>query len=112
MTGLQKHLSDEAKKARGWLNEDGTLNKLPKNFKTVEQGASTTIWAAVAPELENQGGLYLDDCRVASIVTKEEVMAGFASGNFVNGVLAYALDEQAAERLWDITEQSLKALSA
>ena len=112
MTNLQKHLSDDAKKARGWLNEDGSINKLPKGFKTIEQGASTTVWAAVAPELENRGGLYLDDCRVASVVTHEEVMAGITSGNYINGVLAYALDESAAERLWEITEQALKAVQA
>jgi hypothetical protein len=28
------------------------------------QGASTTVWAAVAPELEKNGGLYLENCRI------------------------------------------------
>jgi hypothetical protein len=31
-------------------------------LKTLEQGASTTVWAAVAPELEGVGGKYLEDC--------------------------------------------------
>jgi hypothetical protein len=33
--------------------------------KSVPQGAATTVWAAVASELEGKGGLYLDDCQIA-----------------------------------------------
>ena len=42
----------------------GNPKKLPFE-KTVEQGASTSVWAAVASELENNGGLYLDDNRIS-----------------------------------------------
>ncbi len=34
-------------------------------YKTVPQGAATSVWAAVAPELEGQGGAYLADCRIS-----------------------------------------------
>jgi NAD(P)-dependent dehydrogenase (short-subunit alcohol dehydrogenase family) len=57
MTGLQKHMSLEDKKKRGWVDEAG--NPIPQEgFKTIEQGASTSVWAAVAPELDGVGGKY------------------------------------------------------
>jgi NAD(P)-dependent dehydrogenase (short-subunit alcohol dehydrogenase family) len=34
-------------------------------YKTVAQGAATSVWAAVAPELEGHGGAYLADCRIS-----------------------------------------------
>ena len=33
-------------------------------YKTVEQGAATSVWAATAPELDAQGGTYLADAEV------------------------------------------------
>ncbi len=64
-------------------------------FKTVPQGAATSVWAATAPELEGRGGLYLEDCHIA-----EAAVAGR-----LGGVHAWALDPVAAERLWQISEQ-------
>ena len=112
VTNLQKHMSEDAKKARGMVKEDGTPISLPKGFKTIEQGAATTIYATVAPELENRGGLFLGDCKIAPVMSKEEIVAAVANGDIISGVLAYALDENAAERLWEITEQTLKSVEA
>lgn len=64
-------------------------------FKSIPQGAATSIWAATAPELEGRGGLYLEDCHVA------EAAATDSSG----GVQPWALDPDAAERLWQLSEQ-------
>jgi NAD(P)-dependent dehydrogenase (short-subunit alcohol dehydrogenase family) len=36
------------------------------DFRSPEQGAATTVWAATAPELEGVGGRYLEDCAIAS----------------------------------------------
>lgn len=58
MTGLQKHFTLEEKMRRGWVDEEGNVIANPR-FKSVQAGASTSIWAAVAPELENVGGKYL-----------------------------------------------------
>jgi NAD(P)-dependent dehydrogenase (short-subunit alcohol dehydrogenase family) len=57
MTGLQKHMSLEEKTKLGWVDENGNVKK-QEGFKTVEQGASTSVWAAVAPELDGVGGKY------------------------------------------------------
>jgi NAD(P)-dependent dehydrogenase (short-subunit alcohol dehydrogenase family) len=64
-------------------------------FKTVPAGAATTVYAATAPELEGQGGVYLEDCGVAAV---DETST-------VHGVRPYALDPDAARRLWELSER-------
>jgi NAD(P)-dependent dehydrogenase (short-subunit alcohol dehydrogenase family) len=94
MTGLQKHLSIEEQRARDWISEDGKVNPL---FKTQEEGASTMVWGATAPELEGKGGSYLEDCGVAEKCTT----------NKMKGVSDYALDMKAALRLWELSEKAV-----
>jgi len=64
-------------------------------FKSVEQGAATSVWAATAPELENEGGCYLENCNIA---------APFVEGAD-GGVMDHAVDPAQAERLWELSEQ-------
>ena len=54
----KKKQTSERTRRRELLFSDEAGNLLP-SFKTPEQGASTTVWACVAPELEGIGGLYL-----------------------------------------------------
>lgn len=51
-TGLQRHLRDHDLAPRGWSTADTTSDAA--GWKTPEQGAATSIWAAVAPELERR----------------------------------------------------------
>lgn len=97
MTPLQRHLTQEEMATLGWLDEDG---KAREGFKTPEQGASTSVWAAVAEELEGEGGLYLEDCSVALPWTPDKPH---------HGVMDYAQDPEAADRLWTISEQTVGA---
>jgi NAD(P)-dependent dehydrogenase (short-subunit alcohol dehydrogenase family) len=69
-------------------------------FKSVEQGAATSCFAATAPELAGRGGLYLEDCHVAAIDDAPDAP---------EGVKSYALDPAAAERLWDVSEHAVGA---
>lgn len=69
-------------------------------FKTVEQGAATSCFAATAPELAGKGGLYLEDCHVAAVDDSPEAP---------EGVKSYALDPASAERLWQVSEQAVGA---
>jgi hypothetical protein len=71
-----RELSAQAKQQRGALAE-----------KSVEQGAATSVWAATAPELDEFGGRYLADCQVS------------------NRHAGWALDQEAAARLWTVTEE-------
>ena len=90
-TGLQKFLPIEEQLAMGWIDEQGVVNPL---FKTTQQGAATTIWAAVAPELTGIGGLYLEDCREALPFDPTQPYSGF---------MPYIQDLANAERLWQIS---------
>jgi NAD(P)-dependent dehydrogenase (short-subunit alcohol dehydrogenase family) len=98
MTPLQRHLPREEMIAMGWMDEAG---KVAEGFKTTEQGASTSVWAAVGEELEGQGGLYLEDCAEALPWTKEAPL---------KGVMPYALDPEQAERLWALSEETTGAM--
>ena len=93
MTGLQENLSQEEMRAMGWLDENG---KLRDGFKTIEQGAATTVWAATAPELKGVGGLYLEDCAEAEPWVAEKPFAG---------VVPHARSAESAERLWTVSKQ-------
>jgi len=64
-------------------------------FKSVEQGAATSCFAATAPELAGRGGLYCEDCHVAAVDDAVDAP---------EGVKSYALDPEAAERLWALSE--------
>lgn len=93
MTGLQQHIPKEEMRAMGWIDENGTPHAA---FKNTEQGAATTIWAAVAPELEGIGGRYLEDCQEAG---------PWSADRAYGGVMPHALSAESAERLWTISEE-------
>lgn len=65
-------------------------------FKTVEAGAATSVYAATAPELEGKGGFYLEDCHIAEVNDDPKA---------AEGVMSYALDPEAAKRLWAVSEE-------
>jgi NAD(P)-dependent dehydrogenase (short-subunit alcohol dehydrogenase family) len=67
-------------------------------WKTPEQGAATSGWAATAPELAEQGGLYLDDCQIAHERTSEDDPGGYE---------AWARNAESARRLWSVSEETL-----
>jgi NAD(P)-dependent dehydrogenase (short-subunit alcohol dehydrogenase family) len=92
-TPLQRHLPHEEQVAMGWYDAEG---KPVAGFKTPAQGASTSVWAAVGDELEGVGGLYLENLAEA---------APYQPGNRF-GVAPHALDPQAAERLWALSEET------
>ena len=93
MTPLQRHLPREEMIAMGWMNEEGVITQ---GFKTPAQGASTSVWAAVGEELEGVGGLYLENLAEA-----EPYQPGARFG-----VAPHALDPEAAERLWALSEET------
>ena len=94
-TPLQRHVTEEERFRLGWA----PLDKPSPNLKTIEEGASTTVWAALAPELEGIGGLYLEDC--AQALPAE-------AGQTYGGVWPWALDEADARRLWEYTQQVIR----
>lgn len=104
-TPLQRHLPQEEMIALGWLDEYGEPSELAKaGFKSPEQGASTTIWAATASKLEGMPGVYCEDADIAAVTDRNSPMARYM------GVDAHACDDAAAERLWEISEKLLDAV--
>jgi NAD(P)-dependent dehydrogenase (short-subunit alcohol dehydrogenase family) len=93
MTGLQKHVSRQEMIRMGWIDEAGAVNP---RFKNTEQGAATSIWAAVAPELERVGGRFLENCGISQPMTSDQAPTGYAP---------YALDPERAERLWSVSKE-------
>jgi hypothetical protein len=63
-------------------------------YKQVPAGAATTCYAATSPDLAERGGVYLEDCGVADVLDE----------NAMHGVRSYALDADAAKRLWTLSE--------
>jgi len=96
MTELQRHLPREEMIAMGWIDAEGNINEL---FKTPEQGASTTIWAATSPQLHGLGGVYCEDCDVAQLTVEGDPMARFM------GVSGHAIDPDEAAKLWTLSSE-------
>lgn len=96
MTELQRHLPREEMIAAGWMTEDGVVNE---QFKSTEQGAATSVWAATSPLLDGMGGVYCEDCDIA-----EPTVPGSASAR-VRGVNPHAIDPDAAARLWTLSAE-------
>jgi NAD(P)-dependent dehydrogenase (short-subunit alcohol dehydrogenase family) len=98
LTPLQRHMTKEEMIELGWIDEAGNLKA--QGFKTPEQGASTSVWAAIGPELEGVGGLYLENCAQAQPATPEKPLLG---------VHPWALNRESAERLWALSRQTTGA---
>jgi NAD(P)-dependent dehydrogenase (short-subunit alcohol dehydrogenase family) len=101
-TNLARHMDQEqVKQLRAAAATTGattqTINGAPIRFKTIAQGAATSVLVATSPELEGIGGRYFEDCNEA-----EQLTAGNA-GTAASGVAPYALDPEAAERLWALS---------
>ncbi len=72
-----------------------TINGAPIRFKTIAQGAATSVLVATSPQLEGIGGRYFEDCNEAERLESDNVSTAHS------GVAPYALDPDAAERLWE-----------
>jgi NAD(P)-dependent dehydrogenase (short-subunit alcohol dehydrogenase family) len=66
------------------------------SWKTIPQGAATSVWAGVVAEADAVGGRYCEDCHVAEIVEGEGIRGG---------VRPYALDPERAKALWAKSEE-------
>ncbi|MFE2507703.1 SDR family NAD(P)-dependent oxidoreductase [Streptomyces naganishii] len=98
-TGLQRNFTARQRQSLDAAEAAGVFR-----YKTVEQGAATTMVAAVAPQFAHSGGHYLDDAREAYTVPNDADLA-----RHPHGVKEWALDPAAAERLWAVSADLLRA---
>jgi NAD(P)-dependent dehydrogenase (short-subunit alcohol dehydrogenase family) len=89
LTGLAKHV--DPKIMEGYRSDPATVAKL----KSPQQGAATTVWAAVSKEWEGQGGKYLENCMVAKPKPEHPT-----EKSLVPGYAPHAYDDEAAKKLW------------
>ena len=71
----------------------------PYSWKTIPQGAATSVWAGVVAAAEEVGGRYCEDCHVAKVVDDKNL------GDIREGVRSYALDAETARGLWALSEK-------
>jgi len=104
-TNLIRHIGPEAIRAAGVLDEDGRpMLDAERQLKTIEQGAATTVWCATSPQLDGRGGVYCENCDISPLVSAEDE-AAWRESSGMPGVLPYAVDPEAAARLWEVSEQ-------
>jgi NAD(P)-dependent dehydrogenase (short-subunit alcohol dehydrogenase family) len=80
--------------------ERAAQGKEPFQWKTVPQGAATSVWAAVVAPPDEIGGQYCENCHVGQIAPEHVTITGGSEG-----VRAYALDPDNAEALWKKSEE-------
>ena len=81
----------------GFCDEKGNmLPEVAASLKTIPQGASTTIWCATSPLLNNIGGVYCEDTDIAGLALEQGISAG---------VKSYSVNEPNAKRLWELSEK-------
>jgi NAD(P)-dependent dehydrogenase (short-subunit alcohol dehydrogenase family) len=95
LTSFQRSMDPARLRARiGNADIDG--GEVPAGFKSIQQGAATTVFLAVSPVVSGVSGRYFENCNEADVVPDNN---GYASG-----VAPDALDEANADRLWQVSE--------
>ncbi|WP_420136610.1 SDR family NAD(P)-dependent oxidoreductase [Sphingomonas sp.] len=96
-TELSRHMTQADEDALiGSINAAHAAADLPPfEFKTIPQGAATSVWAAIVADADAVGGRYCEDCHVADLQEGEGIRGG---------VRRYALDQERAKALWAKSE--------
>src|SRR5271155_4984063 len=96
-TELSRHLTKEAlDKLIAQINASQPKGAPAFTYKSIPQGAATSVWAACVADAEAIGARYCEDCHVAEVVSTPGLRGG---------VRAYALDPQHAQALWQKSEE-------
>lgn len=88
IAAMMKSMEDAAKTAGG--------SAPAFQWKTIPQGAATSVWSGFVANADDVGGRYCEDCHVAEIVEGEGLRGG---------VRPYALDPAHAKALWTKSEE-------
>jgi NAD(P)-dependent dehydrogenase (short-subunit alcohol dehydrogenase family) len=96
-TELSRYMTPEiTAKLIADINANQPKGGAPFSYKSIPQGAATSVWAACVADAEAVGGRYCEDCHVAEIS---------AIPGLRGGVQPYALDPQRARALWQKSEE-------
>lgn len=96
-TELGRHMTPETIQALvDSINTSRPADAPAFEWKTIPQGAATSVWAAIVADPDAVGGRFCEDCHVAEIMEGADVRAG---------VRSYALDPENAKALWAKSEE-------
>jgi len=106
-TELGRNVPHEDLEAYGIFDENGiVINDPSRGLKTISQGASTTVWCATSPQLNNIGGVYCENADIAELDKQADDSSGNLDGlTMMKDVMPYALDEATAKKLWSLSEK-------
>ncbi|MEU7941189.1 SDR family NAD(P)-dependent oxidoreductase [Microbispora bryophytorum] len=96
ITNLQRYMDEATMREMGAIDENGEIIPQPY-LKTLAQGAAASVLLAASPLVEGVTGRYFEDNQEAPPATPE----------VPGGVAAHALDQDAADRLWDYASSVL-----
>lgn len=97
-TELGRHMSeaDEAALIASIAEANAAAGLPPFVYKSIPEGAATSVWAAVVADADAVGGRYCEDCHVGELVEGEGLRGGYRP---------YALDPDRAAALWTRSEE-------
>jgi NAD(P)-dependent dehydrogenase (short-subunit alcohol dehydrogenase family) len=77
-------------------------------LKTTEQGAATSVWAAISKDLEGKGGKYLESLQEIGVWTgPEEKRADWTDPGFA----PFIFDTEKENKLWKLSEELIGGVS-
>jgi len=101
-TELARHMPDGAIEA--WVQQiqeqRAVAGEPPFEFKSIPQGAATSVWAGVVASANEVGGKYCEDCQVGELIPADSQVSTIS-----RGVRGYALDPETAKALWKKSEE-------
>jgi NAD(P)-dependent dehydrogenase (short-subunit alcohol dehydrogenase family) len=101
-TELARHMPEDAIQA--WVQQvqeqRTAAGEPPFEFKSVPEGAATSVWAGVVASAGQVGGKYCEDCQVAELLPADSPVSAIS-----RGVRGYALDPDSAKALWKKSEE-------
>jgi NAD(P)-dependent dehydrogenase (short-subunit alcohol dehydrogenase family) len=102
VTELGRHMPDGALDAlvQRIQQQRAAAGEPPFEFKSIAQGAATSVWAGVVVSAEEVGGKYCEDCQIAELIPADSPVSVISMG-----VRGYALDPEGAKALWQKSEE-------
>jgi NAD(P)-dependent dehydrogenase (short-subunit alcohol dehydrogenase family) len=97
-TELGRHMTPELiqQMIKNIEEANKAANLPPFQWKTIPQGAATSVWSGFVAPADLVGGKYCEDCHVAELSDNPAARGG---------VRAYALDPEHAKALWAKSEE-------
>lgn len=96
-TELARHMSEEdLNRLIASIDETQSDGAPAFTWKSIPQGAATSLWAGIVAAPETVGGRYCEDCHVAEIIEGDDIRGG---------VRGYAIDSDNARALWAKSEE-------